>query len=70
MTLAAAAEEPVAFLLRHRRGDWGELDPFDRKQNELALRHGGRLLSAYRTRLGAITEAYRSATTLLLPQEY
>ena len=31
---------------------------------------GDRLLSAYRTRLGAITEAYRSATTLLLPEEY
>jgi len=69
----AAAEAPAAFLLRHRHGDWGELDTFDREENDLALRCGGRLLSAYRTRLGeqlwVITEADRSATTLLLPEE-
>ncbi len=52
----------------------GELDEFDREQNELALQHGSRLLSAYATRLDeklwVITEADRSATTLLLPSEY
>lgn len=52
----------------------GELDPFDKHQNDLALLHGSRLLSAYRTRLATkfwvITEADRSATTVLLPEEY
>ena len=55
-------------------GDWGDLDPFDQQQNEQAVTHGGRLLSAYRlkdgTRIWVITEWNRSATTLLLPEEY
>jgi len=69
-----AAQISPRFLLPHRHGEWGELDPFDRRQNELALLRGDRLLSAYRTRLGeklwVITEADRGATTLLLPEEY
>jgi hypothetical protein len=69
-----AGHLPVEFLLRHHHGDWGELDPEDRRENERALRLGGRLLSSYRTRLDAklwiITEWDRSATTLLLPEEY
>ncbi|HEU0113193.1 MAG TPA: hypothetical protein VFQ80_00865 [Thermomicrobiales bacterium] len=72
--LLAAAQLPAEFLLRHHHGDWGELDPEDRRENERALRLGGRLLSSYRTRLDAklwiITEWDRSATTLLLPEEY
>lgn len=69
-----AGHIPPEFLLRHQHGDWGDLDEFDREQNELALMHGSRLLSAYATRLSeklwVITEADRSATTLLLPEEY
>jgi hypothetical protein len=72
--LLAAAQLPAEFLLRHRHGDWGDLDPEDRRANERALRLGDRLLSSYRTRLDAklwiITEWDRSATTLLLPEEY
>ncbi|HEU5432513.1 MAG TPA: hypothetical protein VFU81_12670, partial [Thermomicrobiales bacterium] len=72
--LLAARQLPAEFLLRHHHGDWGELDPEDRRENERALRLGGRLLSAYRTRLDAklwiITEGDRSATTLLRPEEY
>jgi len=41
-----AGHIPPAFLLRHRHGDWGLLDAFDRQQNELALLSGSRLLSA------------------------
>jgi hypothetical protein len=72
--LLAAAQLPAEFLLRHHHGDWGDLCAEDRQANEQALRLGGRLLSAYRTRLEAklwiITEWDRSATTLLLPDEY
>ena len=65
---------PPEFLLRHKHGDWGDLDPEDKHVNEEALRHGQRLLSAYHTRrsdkLWVITEWDRSVTTLLLPEEY
>lgn len=59
---------------RHLQGDWGDLDPEDKKVNDEALAHGGRLLSAYQaengTRFWIITEADRSVTTVLLPEEY
>lgn len=68
------------FLQRHARGDWGEeLCDEDRQSNDEALTDGSRLLSAYRTAVGTklwvITEAEddsgrRSATTLLLPEDY
>ena len=73
-TLLTSHQIPPEFLLLHQHGDWGELDPEDRRENERALLHGGRLFSAYRTRtearLWVITEWDRSATTLLLPEEY
>ncbi len=73
-TLAEALHLPAEFLIQHKHGEWGDLDPEDRRENERALRLGGRLLSAYATRTGerlwVITEADRSATTLLLPEEY
>jgi hypothetical protein len=66
--------EMMQGLRRHARGDWGELDDEDRAANDVALKHGARLLSAYRTKAGTkfwiITEADRSATTVLLPEEY
>jgi hypothetical protein len=61
------------FLVRHGSGDWGELCASDRRQNEIALREGLRLLSGYETPAGkawVITEADRSVTTVLLPEEY
>ncbi len=65
---------PEAIFFRHERGDWGELGEDDRRMNGDALRGGDRLLSAYGlpdgTRIWIITEADRSATTLLLPSEY
>ena len=67
-------EEIQLFLTRHLRGDWGDLDSHDRRENEYSLRHGLRLLSAYAlkdgTKIWVITEADRSATTILLPDEY
>lgn len=72
--LDASGEAPFDFLYRHVSGDWGELDEHDRKENELSVREGFRLLSAYRLKTGEklwiITEADRSVTTLLLPEEY
>ena len=73
--LAKAGQTPLDFLTRHVCGDWGELDTHDRNENELGLKRGFRLLSSYRTSSGdtkvwVITEADRSVTTVLLPEEY
>lgn len=61
-------------LSRHCRGDWGDCSPEDTLANDRALVEGARLLSVYRSRAGAkfwvITEADRSVTTVLLPDEY
>ena len=73
-TLAEALHLPAEFLIRHKHGDWGHLPDEDVRENERALRAGGRLFSAYTTRTGerlwVITEWDRSATSLLLPAEY
>jgi hypothetical protein len=72
--LQAAGQDPTALLARHQGGDWGDLDAEDKQENELSLKQGFRLLSAYHLTTGVkvwvITEADRSATTLLLPSEY
>jgi hypothetical protein len=65
---------PIELLSRHVRGDWGNLCPEDRTENELSLKHGFRLLSSYPVsdsdNIWIVTEADRSVTTLLLPEEY
>jgi hypothetical protein len=72
--LEQAGQSPMEFLQRHAAGDWGEVDAHDKAENEYSLQQGFRLLSAYRladgTKIWIITEADRSATTLLLPEEY
>jgi len=73
--LAQLAQPDITLALcRHITGDWGELDEHDRQENELSLREGYRLLSAYHTTNGTkfwiITEADRSVTTILLPEDY
>ena len=72
--LRRAGQEPWPFIGRHASGDWGELDEHDRRENELSVREGFRILSAYTlsdgTKIWIITEADRSATTILLPEEY
>lgn len=60
-------------LARHVRGDWGEVCQEDQEANDRAVADGERLLSAYRsgqTQYWVMTEADRSATTILLPDEY
>jgi len=72
--LEKAEQEPHAFLDRHVNGDWGEVSDGDKQENESAIMQGFRIFSAYTTsagdRLWIITEADRSATTILLPDEY
>jgi hypothetical protein len=72
--LAQGGQTPAIFLARHLRGDWGEVDAEDWQLNDQALADGGRLLSAYTTlkggRLWVITEADRSSTCILRPEEY
>lgn len=67
------AERNVTFS-RHSRGDWGDVVEEDWRVNDQALQNGERLLSVYHTLSGTkfwiITEADRSATTVLLPSEY
>ena len=63
----------LQLLARHVRGDWGDICPEDKKENEFSLQRRLRLLSSYTidgTKLWIITEADRSATTFLLPSEY
>ena len=71
--LTEAGGRPFDLLARHARGDWGDLCGFDRRQNLIALRDGYRVLSSYEVTAGKvwiITEADRSITTILLPEEY
>jgi hypothetical protein len=73
--LDAEGIEGVLLLARHIHGDWGDLGAEDLAANELALLTGKRLLSSYNLRDGKgkvwiITEADRSVTTILLPDEY
>jgi hypothetical protein len=73
-TLEEAGESPGIFLKRHLTGDWGEVDDHDRRENDLSVVRGFRLLSVYTlsngNKLWIMTEADRSGTTLLLPSEY
>lgn len=71
---AIPPEEMLVALGRHASGDWGDCCPEDAAENELSLREGFRLFSVYHTSTGTkfwvITEADRSLTTVLLPEEY
>ena len=72
--LIRAKQDLHNFINRHMNGDWGDLPDEDKAENEYSLEHGFRIFSTYTTAAGeklwVITEADRSATTLLLPGEY
>jgi hypothetical protein len=71
--IAHSKVDPGKLLDRHVTGDWGDLDEADKQENELSVRKGFRILSAYGTgdrKLWVITEADRSVTTILRPDEY
>jgi hypothetical protein len=61
-------------LSRHQRGDWGETCPEDWKSNDWSLKNGERILSVYKSeedeKFWIITERDRSATTVLMPEDY
>jgi hypothetical protein len=69
-----SGQTPNDFLARHAKGDWGDVCAEDGKANDDALVDGSRVLSSYRLRNGVkiwiITEADRSSTCCLLPEEY
>ncbi len=64
----------LAYLIKHLALDPGDLSPEDVRENQLSVEQGFRILSSHRlsdeTRIWIITEADRSSTTLLLPEEY
>lgn len=68
----------LPYIHRHARGDWGDVSDEDKRLNDADVNGGGRLLSAYklpgakgdRARIWIVTEADRSATTILCPEEY
>lgn len=74
--LAEGQEYALALVARHVTGDWSEMCAEDQESNRQALEIGARIFSAYylpddeKTKLWIITEADRSATTVLLPGEY
>lgn len=72
--LAVGRPEIDAALVRHVHGDWGLVGPEDAQENRAAAKDGFRILSVYensaQTRFWIITEADRSITTVLLPEEY
>ena len=73
--LEVAGQAPSEFLGRHIQCDWGEMSDEDKSANDQAVRLGDeRIFSAYAVKTGEkiwiITEADRSSTTILLPEEY
>ena len=71
--LLEAGAHPFDYLARHVTGDWGDLDEQDREENERSLEHGWRVFRSYPVGeqcIWVITEADRSVTTILLPEEY
>jgi len=71
---AISRNEIIAGLHRHSAGDWGDVCDEDKTANAVSLVKGWRLVSAYHSAAGRafwiITEADRSRTTVLLPEEY
>jgi hypothetical protein len=67
-------DDILAGVARHQAGDWGDMVPDDRNENDQALAKGRRLLSVYHARncikFWIITEADRNSTTVLLPEDY
>jgi hypothetical protein len=72
--LANNNQNEISFLRRHQSGDWGDVGEHDRAANDRAITEQERILSAYPlpdgTRIWVITEADRSSTCILLPEEY
>ncbi|MEJ7863171.1 MAG: hypothetical protein WKF90_16200 [Pyrinomonadaceae bacterium] len=72
--LEESNQMPNEFLAKHQSGNWGLVCEDDRQENELSVKEGFRILSAYKTdrdvKIWVITEACRSSSTILLPDDY
>src|SRR5579863_613027 len=72
--LGEADQTPLEFLTRHAGGDWGDVSRDDAQENDRSTEQGFRILSSYNLKNGTniwiITEADRSSTCILLPEEY
>ena len=72
--MGASGVDPLSLLSRHINGDWGDVDEETVLENNRSLEHGWRVLSSYNLpsgeRVWIITEADRSSTCFLLPEEY
>ena len=70
---ALTDKEVTDILTRHARGDWGEVSEEDKKENDFSAKNGYRICSVYTVRgmkVNVITEADRSVTTIIFPNEY
>lgn len=72
--LEEADQQAFEFLEMHQKGNWGIVGEEDWKENDFSVKAGFRILSAYKTakdvKIWCISEADRSSTTILLPEEY
>lgn len=71
---AVTKTDSMYAFFRHLQGDWGDVSESDWKRNDQALKSGGRLFSVYHSSAGRefwiITEADRTSTTILMPEDY
>lgn len=71
--MASHDVNPIEILRRHASGDWGDVPPEDARENALSVKEGFRILSSYEEsgrHIWIITEADRSYTTILMPEDY
>lgn len=73
--IGVSGDDLSTYLALHQSGDWGEIDEHDRKENQLSLEHGFRLMSVYTlnitgVKIWIITEGDRSSTCILPPEGY
>lgn len=73
--IGISGDDISTYLARHQSGDWGNVDADDWNENQLSLEQGFRLMSVYTlgitgVKIWVITEADRSSTSILLPEEY
>jgi len=72
--LEASGESLSDYVQRHVSGDWGIVKAEDRRENEVAIMLHMRIMSVYLLKSGVriwiITEADRSSTCVMLPEEY
>jgi hypothetical protein len=73
--IGISGDDLSSYLARHQSGDWGDIGAHDRKENQLSLEQGFRLMSVYTlsitgAKIWVVTEADRSSTCILLPEEY